>query len=207
MQNIVNAKIVRRLNANWMRIGWATVAESIVALCGGDKDDPPALAMDIDYERDADGNPNYDKLISAVPTKWADWINLPIRKGDMSIRTSSREIRVPTVIVCPKYADMPVKELRPTKQGIRMRDGNRCAYTGVELTNQTFSIDHVLPKSRGGRDTWENLVACHKDVNGKKGNKLNKEIGLKLLKVPTAPRPVPVCELITEVRHPDHNHF
>jgi 5-methylcytosine-specific restriction endonuclease McrA len=207
MNNIVDAKIVRRLNANWMRIGWSTVAEAIIALCGGNPSDPPALAMDIDYERDAEGNPIYEKMIQAIPTKWEDWIKLPVRKGDMSIRTSTREIRVPTVIVCPKYKDMPIKELRPTKTGIRARDKNRCQYTGVELTNKTASIDHVLPRSKGGKDTWENLVLCHKDVNSKKGNKLNKEIGLKLLKTPTAPRAIPVCELITEVRHPDHQHF
>lgn len=207
MNNIVDAKIVRRLNANWFRIGWSTVAEAIVSLCGGDKNSPPALAMDIDYERDADGNPNYEKMIQAIPTKWEDWIKLPVRKGDMSIRTAHREIRVPTVIVCPRYFGMPIKELRPTKNGIKARDKNRCQYTGVELTNATFSLDHVLPVSKGGKDSWENLVACHKEVNGRKGNNLNKEIGLKLLKVPAAPRPIPVCELITEVRHPDHQHF
>jgi len=205
--DIINAKIVRRLNANWMRIGWSTVAEAVVSLCGGDSDSPPALAMDIDYERDAEGNPNYEKMTQAVPTKWDDWIKLPVRKGDLSIKTARGEIRAPTVIVCPRYAGMPMKELRPTKSGIKMRDKNRCQYTGAELTNATFSLDHVLPRSKGGKDTWENLVACHKDFNTRKGNKLNKEIGAKLLKVPVAPRAIPVCELITEIRHPDHQNF
>lgn len=211
---IINAKIVRRLNANWMRIGWSTVGEAIVALCGGDKNDPPALAMDIDYERNENGEPIYDKMTQAIPTKWDDWIKLPVRKGDFSIKTARGEIRCPTVILCPRYAGMPMKELRPTKNGIKTRDKNRCQYTNVELTNATFTLDHIIPKSRwqelgyqGSPDTWENLAACHKDFNSKKGNKLNSEIGAKLIKKPSAPRAIPVCELITEVRHPDHQNF
>lgn len=205
--DILNTKLVLRLNANWQRIGWATVAEAFTALTGGEGKEPPALALDIDYELKPDGSPDFDSMKTATPLSWDDWLKLPIREWDTTISTTRYKLRVPTVIVCPKYAKMPVKTLKPTKSGIRHRDGNKCQYTGKELTNKTASLDHVLPRSKGGGDTWENLVLCHKDVNHSKGNRLNHEVGLKLLKRPVAPHPLPVCALITDCKHPDHVHF
>ena len=58
------------------------------------------------------------------------------------------------------------------------------------------SLDHVLPRSRGGKDAWENLVWSSKDVNTRKGNRLPHEAGLKLLSVPRAPKELPVSALI-----------
>ena len=68
-------------------------------------------------------------------------------------------------------------------------------------------IDHIIPRSRGGTDNWTNVVGCSKDINSKKGNRLNSEVGLKLLKNPTVPQPVPVYVLIKKAKHEDHNHF
>ena len=58
------------------------------------------------------------------------------------------------------------------------------------------SLDHVLPRSRGGKDEWENLVWSSKDVNARKGNRLPHEAGLKLRSVPHAPKELPVSVLI-----------
>ena len=58
------------------------------------------------------------------------------------------------------------------------------------------SLDHVVPRSRGGRDAWENLVWSCKRVNARKGNRLPHEAGLKLLTVPRAPKELPVTVLL-----------
>jgi len=58
------------------------------------------------------------------------------------------------------------------------------------------SLDHVLPRSRGGKDEWENLVWSSKDVNARKGNRLPHEAGLKLLTVPRTPKELPASALI-----------
>ncbi len=76
------------------------------------------------------------------------------------------------------------------------RDGNRCQYTGAWLRPDEGSLDHVVPRSRGGPDTWENLVWSSKQVNTRKGNCLPHEAGLKLLKAPRAPKELPVSALI-----------
>jgi len=64
-------------------------------------------------------------------------------------------------------------------------------------------LDHVVPRSRGGQDAWENLVWSEKSVNQRKGNRLPQEAGLKLLKVPRAPKEVPVTVLIRNVSEID----
>jgi 5-methylcytosine-specific restriction endonuclease McrA len=207
MAEILNAKIVLRLNANYMRLGWSTPADAFTAMMGGTKDSPPYLALDIGYELDDNGNPKFDKMTYATPMGWDEWKNLPVRSWDSSVGTVKSAIRVPTVVICPKFKNMPKKDLKPTAANIRNRDKNVCQYSGQPLTNKTFSLDHVLPRSKGGKDTWENLVSCHKDLNSKKGNMLNHEIGYKLPKKPVAPMSIPLCNLVTDTKNPDHQWF
>jgi len=74
-----------------------------------------------------------------------------------------------------------------------------CQYTGNLLHPDEGSLDHVLPRSRGGRDEWENLVWSDKAVNSRKGNRLPHETGLKLLHAPRAPKELPVTALLRNV--------
>ena len=130
------------------------------------------------------------------PVNWEEWIRLPIRDQDEAVRTVRGPIRVPTVIVAVNYAKVPKKRPKLCARTIRERDGNRCQYTGALLRPEEGSLDHVVPRSRGGPDTWENLVWAAKAVNARKGNRLPHEAGLKLLNVPRAPKAVPVTALI-----------
>ncbi|MGH7990322.1 MAG: HNH endonuclease, partial [Limisphaerales bacterium] len=115
---------------------------------------------------------------------------------DNAVRTVRGPIRVPTVIVAVNYARVPKKRPKLCARAIRERDGNRCQYTGKLLAPDEGSLDHVLPRSRGGRDEWENLVWSDKAVNTRKGNRLPHEAGLKLLNAPRAPKELPVSALI-----------
>lgn len=209
MNDFLNCDTVLRVNALQMRIGWSTPKEAFTMLMGGNGGEPPALALDIQYKYDEFGMPILNKVESMYSTKWEDWIELQPRQGDLDrvIHTSKRIIRIPTVIMCSHFHQMPKKEQKPTPTNIKKRDGNRCQYTGVPLTNKTFSLDHVIPKSKGGKNTWKNLVSAHKDINTRKGDKTNKEAGLKLLKQPIHPLRIPLCAIYTEIKHPDHAHF
>lgn len=130
------------------------------------------------------------------PVPWDEWITLPIRAQDQAVRTVRGPIRVPTVIVAVNFARVPKKRPKLCARAIRERDGNRCQYTGQVLRPDEGSLDHVVPRSRGGRDAWENLVWASKRVNARKGNRLPHEAGLKLLKPPRAPRELPVTALL-----------
>ena len=121
---------------------------------------------------------------------------LPVRDSDYAVHTVRGAIRVPTVIVAVNYARVPKKRPKLCAKSIRERDANRCQYTGKLLRPDEGSLDHVLPRSRGGKDAWENLVWSSKAVNARKGNRLPHEAGLKLLKLPRAPKELPVTVLL-----------
>jgi len=90
----------------------------------------------------------------------------------------------PSVIVLRRYVRIPHARRVPlTRRGVLRRDGNRCAYCDAHAT----TIDHVLPRSRGGADSWENLVACCLKCNNIKGDRTPAEMRWELLVTPKAP--------------------
>ncbi|MCO7204165.1 HNH endonuclease [Microbacterium sp. CnD16-F] len=91
----------------------------------------------------------------------------------------------PAVIVLTRYVRIPAGRRVPvTRRGVLRRDGNRCAYCGKSAT----TIDHVLPRSRGGADSWENLVAACLRCNNVKGDRTPQEMHWELRWTPSAPR-------------------
>lgn len=91
----------------------------------------------------------------------------------------------PAVIVLSRYVRMPHARRTPvTRRGVLRRDAHRCAYCGKAAS----TIDHVLPRSRGGADSWENLVACCLRCNNVKSDRTPQEMGWELRITPGAPR-------------------
>ena len=196
MTDILNKSIVLVLNRNWQAINIRTPQEAFCQMATN-----VATALDIEFDENTDDavirNPQSAIRPSQLrPVTWDEWITLPIRDGDNAVRTVRGAIRVPTVIVAVNFAKVPKKRPKLCARTIRERDGNRCQYTGALLRPDEGSLDHVVPRSRGGPDTWENLVWSSKQVNTRKGNRLPHEAGLKLLKVPRAPKELPVSALI-----------
>jgi 5-methylcytosine-specific restriction endonuclease McrA len=172
------------LNRNWQAINIRTPQEAFCMMATN-----VATALDIELGDDA-------RAEALRPVTWDKWITLPIRPQDNAVQTVRGAIRVPTVIVAVNFARVPKKRPKLCAKTIRERDGNRCQYTGKLLKPDEGSLDHVLPRSRGGKDEWENLVWSSKDVNARKGNRLPHEAGLKLLGVPRAPKELPVTALL-----------
>jgi len=179
MKDILNKSIVLVLNRNWQAINIRTPQEAFCQMATN-----VATGLEIEGE-------NYIR-----PVSWDEWITLPIRPQDNAVHTVRGAIRVPTVIVAVNYAKVPKKRPKLSAKNIRERDGNRCQYTGKLLKPDEGSLDHVLPRSRGGKDTWENLVWSCKEVNTRKADRLPHEAGLKLLSLPRAPKELPVSVLI-----------
>ena len=210
MNGIVNKAITLNLNKRWQPIGYKTVKDAIISLTGSEtKREPSAMALDIEYETDNNGSPIFDNVINMRPVTWAEWITLPIRDWDLSINGANRSYRVPTVIVAVNYDDMPRKKYHdiPSNDEILIRDNFTCQITGEQLSRDQLNIDHVIPRSKGGGEGWDNKIACRKDLNNKKGNRLNSEVGFKLLRKPFKPKPIDIMFLIQEARHKDHGHF
>jgi len=100
-----------------------------------------------------------------------------------------RNMKMPSVIRLSTYHKIPQRRHDVTRRGILTRDQNTCQYCGKTLSPVKLTIDHVFPRSRGGKDTWENLVACCSPCNRRKDDMTPEEAGMKLLKIP---RPVTV---------------
>ncbi len=194
-----------KINRSWQPIGYSLVWKSIDDLAGGEN----SLALDISYAFGENGEPDFTNVISMIPCNWEEWIKLPVRSWDLSISSPSITIRVPTILIAKNYDKMPMRYFRgnPNFSQVWFRDNGIDQYTGKKLKEEDASIDHVLPRSKGGKNNWENVVITRKEINYKKGNKLNSEIGLKLIKEPKAPKPVSIASTIIEARHIDWKHF
>ena len=179
MSDILNKNIVLVLNRNWQAINIVTPATAFSQMCVD-----TATGLDIQGEE------------MMIPTRWNDWLDLPVRDEDNQVGTPRGQIRVPTVIVLARFDRVPVKRPRFSARSLWERDGGRCQYTGRILRPGEGNIDHILPRSRGGTTTWENCVLAAREVNSRKADRTPEEAGLRLVRQPKAPREVPVTLLL-----------
>lgn len=204
MSDILNKQIVLSLNRSWLPIGMRTVERAIVSLCSQSDGEHPCLALDFEIIKDDDGN---DMLSYANPLTWEEWLTLEIRPQDLSINSARQQIRVPTVIVAANYNKVPRRKPRACSKSIYDRDAGICQYTGEYVGRANGNLDHINPRDRGGRDSFENLVWCRKDVNFNKANRTPQEANLKLIRLPKAPPEMPVIIRKSDARHESHLPF
>jgi len=99
-------------------------------------------------------------------------------------RSPSRSFRVPSVIRLLEYRRIPFQGRALSRKNILMRDRNTCQFCARTLPAAELTLDHIVPRSRGGESTWDNLVACCHPCNNRKGDRLLEEAGMKLLRRP-----------------------
>lgn len=98
-------------------------------------------------------------------------------------------ITQPEVMILTDYVHVPYhcRQVKLSREAIMLRDNFTCQYSGKKLKKSEVEIDHVIPRSRGGKNTWENLVCASQEMNNAKGNKTPQEAGMKLLRKPFKP--------------------
>jgi 5-methylcytosine-specific restriction endonuclease McrA len=171
---ILKRRSVLVLNRNWQAIDVKNPLEALSMMYTDDATGLQILGPD-----------------NMVPLKWDDWTSLPRNEDEEHVYTVRGEIRIPKIVILCNFDKVPRKRPKFTAKNLWQRDEGICQYTGKKLTPNEGNIDHVLPKSRGGRSTWTNCVLSHKDVNAKKGNKTPVEAGLRLLRQPKEPQSLP----------------
>jgi 5-methylcytosine-specific restriction endonuclease McrA len=119
------------------------------------------------------------------------WSALGAANGRDVIHTVGRAIAIPRVIVLQLYDRLPITRVRFSRLNIYSRDANTCQYCARQLPRAELNLDHVTPRARGGRTTWENVVCCCIPCNLKKGAKMPAEAGMKLLRAPVRPKWTP----------------
>ncbi len=108
-----------------------------------------------------------------------------VEKNCEFIHTVSERFPLPSIVRLKRYINVPRKRVILSRKNILKRDGNQCQYCGKKSVPLT--IDHVIPRYRGGKDTWENLVCACVSCNNKKGNRTPTEAGLIMMRKPQRP--------------------
>ena len=114
---------------------------------------------------------------------------------DDYVRTVHYEIQVPRVIRLLGYDRLPRQKVKFNRRNIFARDSNRCQYCGKRFATSELSLDHVVPRSRGGPATWENIVCACLKCNVRKGGRTPWEAGMKLFREPIVPKTSPLLSL------------
>jgi 5-methylcytosine-specific restriction endonuclease McrA len=100
------------------------------------------------------------------------------------VRSSRQAVRLPSVIRLLEYRRIPVQSRSLSRKNILLRDRYTCQYCLRTLPSSELTLDHVVPRSRSGESTWENLVASCLDCNNRKGSRTPEEAGMKLSRLP-----------------------
>ena len=213
MSNVAEKTIVLCLDKDWHPIEFKNVRDAITSLIRAQNNEHPQnLALKIDYEMNENNYPIFENVENITALTWEEWIELPPKHWDTEsvICSARRSFRIPTVVIAHNFSRKHVpREFsdRPSKSQIMRRDNFTCQITNKQLPREKLNVDHIIPKSKGGKDTWDNLICCSKELNTKKGSKSLEEMGLKLVRKPFKPKPSDNEFAIKEVRHVDHYPF
>jgi 5-methylcytosine-specific restriction endonuclease McrA len=124
------------------------------------------------------------------------WRDLAIRAGDDSIGVVGGLIRVPRVILLTAFDRIPKRHVRFSRINVYGRDRSTCQYCGRRFPRTELNLDHVVPRSKGGRTTWQNVVCSCLDCNRRKGGRTPQQAGMRLIAPPRRPRWTPMVGVL-----------
>ncbi len=116
-------------------------------------------------------------------------------EGHDWVKTVSLQIAVPKVIRVLAYDRIPRQQVKLNRRNLFARDRNQCQYCGHSFPTSELSIDHVLPRSQGGGDSWKNLVCSCVRCNAKKGGRTPAQAHMRLIRKPVRPKSNPLIML------------
>lgn len=129
-------------------------------------------------------------------------------ENEACIQTVRMRIRVPKVLLLRDYDQLPVQEIRFSRETLFERDKYCCQYCGNYYEDVHLNMDHVIPRDRGGRTSWENIVTSCIKCNTRKANRLPHQAGMHLIRKPERPKWRPfISSLIGQDYDSDWDHF
>jgi 5-methylcytosine-specific restriction endonuclease McrA len=127
-----------------------------------------------------------------APMDAAEWIafsqEVELGPGVAFIHTVRLNILIPKVLLLRSFDRLPITEIKFNRENVFIRDNYTCQYTGKRCKASDLTLDHVIPRERGGRTSWENIVTCRREINSLKANRLPHEAGLQLVRKPVRPK-------------------
>jgi len=167
MDAVLSEKVLV-LNRSWVAVNVATVRRALTLVF----QDVARIVAPNDYS-------TYD---------FEGWIEASREAQDgRRILCATRTFCVPEVIVLNNFNGRFSKEIRFSRRNIFERDENTCQYCGKKFDRSDLTLDHVVPRSRGGTSTWTNIVLACLKCNMRKGDRLPSEINMRLLRKPVKP--------------------
>jgi 5-methylcytosine-specific restriction endonuclease McrA len=118
-----------------------------------------------------------------------------IEEYSRDIHSVSFTIRLPSVVRLLRMVKRPRTPVKFSRQNIYARDRYKCQYCGNRFSSEDLTYDHVIPKSRGGKTQWKNIVTCCIDCNRKKGGRIPSEASMRLIRKPKRPTWVPAIRI------------
>ena len=169
---------VLMLNKNWVPVNVVSCKKAVHKVFNG-----RALFLDTDTYATYD----YESWLE----NWGDAAQL-VRSGKKIMKTVKHEFLRPEVIICTEYGGVGFKitHSRPPKfsrGNVYRRDRHQCLYCGHKFKTEDLTIDHIIPKSKGGKMEWMNVVLACVECNNKKGNLSITEAGMRLVRKPFKP--------------------
>lgn len=161
------------LNKNWTPVGTVTLQRAIIMLFS-EYDDGTPKARIIDHE-------------TFQAFTWSDWSQLRPLATDDQIAGANLFFKVPEVILLSKYEKLPRPKIHFSRRTLYKRDKMTCQYCGDKPGSDLLTVDHILPRSKGGTTTWENCTLCCVDCNRRKADRTPQQAGMKLRSVPHKP--------------------
>jgi 5-methylcytosine-specific restriction endonuclease McrA len=156
------------LNRNWQPVGVASVARSLTLVAA----ERARIVDPADYQQ----------------YTWADWAKLIPQTDEPFVQAVTFRLRVPEVITLTEYDRVPRNVVAFSRRNIYQRDRYTCQYCHRQLRSEDLTIDHVLPRSRGGTSTWENCVLACLACNKRKADRTPAEAHMPLRKAPVRPK-------------------
>lgn len=153
------------------------------------------MAEVVHIETDAKGQSKWQNF------NFADWKELSQLKKEFEpdefdwLHTVRFQIAVPRIIRLLVYEKLPRQDVKFNRRNIYARDSNRCQYCSKKYPTTELSLDHVVPKSQGGKSTWENIVCCCVKCNVKKGGRTPLQANMALFTKPVKPKRSPVINI------------
>jgi 5-methylcytosine-specific restriction endonuclease McrA len=132
---------------------------------------------------------------------FSEWQELSALKAEFQpagfdwIHTVRFQIAVPRIIRLLGYDKLPRQDVKFNRRNIYARDSNKCQYCGKRMPTTELSLDHVVPKSQGGKSSWTNIVCCCVKCNVKKGGRTPEQAHMHLITKPVKPKRSPVINI------------
>lgn len=190
-----------------MPMGCLSLKKALITLFSSENGlDMAAQYLQIEYDNDENGNPDFMSPNLMQPINLEDFLKLPIRDFDIPVSTSKMVVRAP-VIILSRSKKIVMKKLRPSIQTLYDIYGGRCIWTNEVISKNQASKEHLKPRSHGGDDSFSNVVLATKKLNHERGNTPIEKWKYKMKYQPKEPLPMPWASTLKSVPREEWKYF